>query len=208
MSKLLLPALTCVLFLAACGGDPSPQPQPQPQPTLYQGVWGWALGDASGNVVDSGAVVFSEQDTNEGRTAAFGTYQNAAKTRLGYSIMGPISAAGKLETAFTVDTDVNNVALYFLGLDSDNTMGTYEGKAAFSGTGAILDAAGTPTTAVVVALLQTSAVVPTNATALAQARVQARTMAAQAMAQQTVNLQAMKSSSTTLKQAAKAFLTR
>lgn len=199
--------MTCALLLAACSGGSAPPAQPQPKPaTLYQGVWGWVLGDASGNMVDSGAVVFSDQGMNQGRTAALGAYQNAARTRLGYSFMGPLSAAGKLETFFTATTDTNNVSLYFIGFDEDNTMGTYEGKAVFTGPGAIVDASGNPTTTVVVGLIQSSTVVPTGAAALAQAKSQARTMAGQALTRQPVTLGAMKSSSLT--EAAKAFLAR
>lgn len=150
--------------------------------TLYQGVWGWAIADTSGNLVDSGAAVFYDEDTYQDRTAAFGTFANITKTpagnptKSGFSLMGPISAVGQLETGFFLGNPTDAaVNPYFIGIDSDNTMGTYQGSATFSGTGSTF-VNGQESQAVYVALVQSSNIVP-QGLALDSAKAAARATA-------------------------------
>lgn len=149
--------------------------------TLYQGVWGWAIGDSAGAAaLDSGAAIFSDETPSDNRAVAVGVYRNVAQTRSGIAIMGPVSAAGKLETAFSIDLSGSG-PLYFVGVDGDNTIGLYQGRPAFEGTGALLDANNQPTQAITVDLVQTSATVPGSLTAQTELKTQARALALSAL---------------------------
>lgn len=176
--------------------------------TLYQGVWGWGLIDSAGTLIDKGAVVFSEQVIEEGRIVAFGGYINQAQTRQGFSLMGPISAVGVVQVGFTASTDPNSSNIYFLGEDDDNSIGTFEGKAIFEGSGSLFSASNMPTTAVGILLIQTSTAVPTTAAAQAAARAEARTLAARLATQRNTKVAPLKSDLETLRGAAASILSR
>lgn len=146
-------------------------------PTLYQGVWGWGIIDpVTEQLIDNGAVVYSEEATNEGRTAAFGGYLNESRTRQGFSVLGPISASGSLETGFTASTDPSNPAIYFIGQDDDNRLGTFEGNATFEGGGALFNSSNQPSKNVYVILIQTSTIVPSGTDAIERAKAESRAL--------------------------------
>lgn len=148
--------------------------------TLHQGVWGWAIGNPNTQaVIDSGAVIFDEEIMNDTGKVAAGVYVNRAESRSGVSAMGPISATGNLETVFTVGT-TTPVKLYFVGADSNNALELYEGKKAFAGLGALVDANNNPTQEVVVALVQVSDQVPSGSVPITMTN-SARTLAIQAL---------------------------
>ncbi|PTA68120.1 Ig-like domain-containing protein [Deinococcus arcticus] len=179
---------------------------PAPAPaTLYQGVWGWGLVDASDRVVDEGAVIFDEEGTFGSQKAALGAYMNDAQTRLGYSVMGEIQRVGSLDVAFSANTNVNDSSFYFIGVDTDSRMGSYQGMAIFEGGGAIFDAQGNAQEVAVV-LFQVSTTVPASAQAQEALKAQARAQVAKLAAQRPAGLVPLKTSSAVLRDAARAFL--
>lgn len=179
MKKLVLPLIGSALLLASCGGGSTP-----PARTLYQGVWGWATADANGQIVDAGAVILFDEAENEGRKVAAGVYANEAETRSGATLLGPITAAGALETAFTYDT-TSDTRLYLVASDEDGRLETTEDGPFFFGPGAFLDrATQQPNRAVYVGLLQLSDEVPAEIRAQTTARNDARALAASAVQRQ------------------------
>jgi hypothetical protein len=160
---------------------------PPPTGTLFQGVWAWGIGDPqSGGLLDSGAVVFNEQVVSAGRTVAAGSYANSAAlndtagARLGFSVLGPISSAGQLETGFSLTT-ADDGRFYFVGADDDNRLELYEGDLTFSGTGNLVTSTNQAGPDILVALIQISDTVPTNATAHNVLSVQGKALAAGAV---------------------------
>ncbi|QFP77226.1 Ig-like domain-containing protein [Deinococcus sp. AJ005] len=154
---------------------------------LYQGVWSWAIGDlASRAVIDSGVTVFADEFASEGRTIAFGVYANQTELaaegtgKFGAALMGPVVQAGNLDVGFFLGTD-ENAGIFFIGQDSDNTLGVFQGKAAFEGTGNIATATNEAGQAVAIALVQVSDTVPTSAAARDGLNMQGKRMAAQAL---------------------------
>nr|WP_221284031.1 Ig-like domain-containing protein [Deinococcus humi] len=154
--------------------------------TLYQGVWGWGIGNATtGELIDNGVVVFDDEVVNQGRTVATGAYVNLVAgsdqpgDRLGFALLGPISAAGKLETGFTLNTSGDD-KIYFVGADDNDALELYEGSLAFEGVGAIFTASNQPGQQVEVILIQVSDTVPSGATWEAF-KVRAKTLAATAL---------------------------
>ncbi|GGM08996.1 hypothetical protein [Deinococcus aerophilus] len=192
MKPLFLPVLSVALMLAACGGGGSP-PAPTPPPTrsLYQGVWGWGIANpVTGEMIDSGGVVFTEEVTSQGHTAAAGLYlnqtaiNNQANGRSGVAVLGPISAANKLETVFSLTT-TNDNRLYFIGADSNNRLELYEGKPSFDGPGALVTASNQPGQDILVVLVQVSETVPSNAKDLGSLKESGKTLAVQALGART-----------------------
>ncbi|THF88061.1 hypothetical protein E7T09_02245 [Deinococcus sp. KSM4-11] len=145
--------------------------------TLYQGLWAWGLADSTGAIIDSGAVLFDDEVYNAGRTAAFGPYVNDAKTREGFSLMGPLTAAGKLQVAFTADANAGNPNFYFIGTDADGALGTYQGKSTIEGSATTYDANGNALASYTLAVIQTSTVTTATVGAPAAALQTARTLA-------------------------------
>lgn len=174
--------------------------------TLYQGIWAWAIADASGTLIDSGAVVNLGELPVQTRVAAIGFYFNETETKEGLALMGPIAAAGKLQAAFSLGNTFDTG--YFAGEDTDNTMGTYQGKALFEGTGSIVDAAGNAVQDVVIVILQSSTEIPAPAGAKIAAQRAARTDAERLAVQTRPPLQAQKTSPAILRAAAAAVLNR
>ncbi|MBZ9751962.1 hypothetical protein K7W42_13965 [Deinococcus sp. HMF7604] len=175
-------------------------------PTLYQGVWGWGLVNAAGTFVDQGAVIFDDEGRQNGQTAALGIYRNQAETRAGYSLLGEITARARLETAFSFDENLNDLRFYFIGIDDDQQMGTFQGKAAFEGSGAIFNAAGEPTQDVFVLLIQSSTSVPSGLGAQSAAKAQARALVTGALAQRQGHLTQLKTNPDAVRNAARTFL--
>lgn len=174
--------------------------------TLYQGVWGWGLVDANETLIDQGVAVFNEEDTLEGRRIAFGAYLNEAQNRSGYSLLGPMSAAGTLDTAFTLDTDPNNIRFYFIGSDDDGRLENYQGSALFAGGGAVFDAQGKKLLDVGLVLVQVSTEVPNNADAQNTLKAQARAHVARLAAQRPAGLAPLKTSPAALRDVASTLL--
>jgi hypothetical protein len=195
MQKTALLALASALLLTACGsgdvGSVSPAPQPAPvTSTLYQGVWGWGIVDqSSGTLLDSGAAVFDREEAFESRTVASGGFSNKAQSQTGAAILGPVRAAGTLDTAFVLNG--NTSTPLFAGSDTDGVLGTFEGKATFEGGGATFEN-GTLAKVVAIVLIQTSTSVPQGAAALSTAKLQARTTAIRAAAQHSSGFTALK----------------
>lgn len=191
----------------------TPPPATTPR-TLYQGVWGWAAADAStGQIVESGATVLSDEATQEGRKVAVGAYTNEAQTQMGASLLGPITAAGELETAFSYDLDSSDIRLYLLATDDDGQLEDYEGSPAFFGAGTLLSrATQQPSRAVYVALLQVSDQVPAGMNAQAAAKRSAQALAVSAAQHQfssaAARLQAQKVKVSALRQSARNLLQR
>ncbi|TSA87720.1 hypothetical protein FNU79_00165 [Deinococcus detaillensis] len=149
--------------------------------TLYQGVWGWAIGDSTdATLLDSGVTVFSDEIAGNSGTVAAGAYFNKAQTRSGVAVMGPVSAAGKLETAFSFDAS-GSTRLYFVGSDDNNAIELYQGSPTFAGTGVLLNANNKPAQAIIVALVQGSTTVPSSLTAQATLKTQAKALALDAL---------------------------
>lgn len=169
MKKFTLPLLGVALLLASCGGGSTPT-----NSTLYRGVWGWGIFDpTTEQLIERGAVIYDGEVQFEGRTLASGDYANEANTRRGYSVLGPINAAGHLETAFSVEATQDSAA-YFAGRDQDDALQPVEGKPTFQGDGAIYNSSNQATQNVVVILVQTSTTVPTSLTTQNQAKDDAR----------------------------------
>ncbi|UQN06612.1 hypothetical protein [Deinococcus sp. QL22] len=189
VKRLMLPLISTALLLAACGGgDPTPpQPQPAPvrTPTLHQGVWAWAAANTSGTIVGSGVLILSEQVIESGRPVALGIYTNESQTQTGVTVVGPITAAGKLETAFSYDLSTTGNNIYLAASDTDGQFENYQGSAAFFGGGEIFSrTAQQPGQAVYVGILQASTEVPTSQSAKIQAQSAARTLAVDAVKRQ------------------------
>ncbi|OLV17796.1 Ig-like domain-containing protein [Deinococcus marmoris] len=161
-------------------------PPPNTQ-TLYQGVWSWAIGDLTSRaLIDSGVVIFSDEFTNEGQPIAFGVYANQTEIaaqgtgKFGAALMGPVVQAGDLDIGFFLGTD-ENAGVFFIGQDSDNALGVFQGKPAFDGTGNIATATNEQGQAVAIALVQVSDTVPTNAAAQNVMKAEGKLMAAEAL---------------------------
>lgn len=187
MKPLILTALTASLLLTACGGGSTPAPKT----TKYQGVWGWGVVNAQGTLIDNGVAIFDEEVQSAPGLAAVGAYANVTQSRLGFTVMGPITAPGALEVGFTLDTNTANPAVFLVGQDSDNTMGSYQGMPTFDGFGAILPGTGVQLDVNVI-LIQTSSTVPTATSALAAAKANARAQTVAYAATHHAPLQAMK----------------
>lgn len=154
-------------------------------PTLYQGVWGWAAVNASGQVVESGAMILFDEAVNQGRKAATGVYTNQAQTQTGASLLGPISAAGELETGFTYDLSTTDVRVYLIASDDDGALEATADGPLFFGAGALVNrTTQQPSQAVYVGLLQVSSEVPAGLDAQATAKTQARALATSAVRDQ------------------------
>ena len=166
--------------------------------TLYQGVWGWAVAAQDQTVLDSGAVVFSDESVVQGLTTAFGGFSNKAQTRQGAALLGPISAAGHLDTGFVLSDQAGTVLNpYFVGSDDDNILGTYQGSPIFEGSGATF--VGTALDQLVyVVMIQASATVPQGA-ALTSAKSQAQADAVKIAGQFTSNASRLKTDVNKLK---------
>ncbi len=188
MKKLFLPLIGSALLLAACGGSPQPTPEkPATAKTKYQGVWGWGIGDPNtGELIDSGSVVFSEELESEGRTVAFGRYMNHTEMAFpetgknGAALLGPVTEAGTLDAGFFLGTGTD-ARIFFIGQDDDNKLGLYQGKPAFEGTGNLATASNDPGQAVIVALIQVSDTVPATPAAQNTLNGQGKRMAIQAL---------------------------
>lgn len=155
--------------------------------TLYQGLWGWGIGNVTtGAIIDTGAVLFSEEVQNDGRAVALGIYANQAEIdaagtgRDGAALLGPVGTPGSLDVGFFVGTDAE-ARVFFIGRDSDNRMDLYEGKPAFQGSGYLATASNEPGEAVIVVLLQVSDTVPSNAAARKALEAKGQTMIGQAL---------------------------
>ncbi|GHF33789.1 hypothetical protein HNQ07_000222 [Deinococcus metalli] len=175
--------------------------------TPYQGVWGWALGDASGTVIDSGAVIFFDEGSFQGRVAGFGVYQNSPANRTGVSLMGPLFAAGKLEVIFSAGLE-SSTGNYFYGEDADDTLGTYQGKATVEGAAVIYDSTNTAGATVALAMVQDSAVVPQSLSGQNTARQNAGQRAVAYLTSQRVPVRTLTLDQTTVKSVAAGFLNR
>lgn len=161
-------------------------PVTPPGKTLYQGVWGWVISNATtGELIDNGVAVFDDEVFNQGRTIAFGAYLNLiADTdepgdRLGFALLGPISAVGKLETAFSLNTSGDG-KIYFIGADDNNRLEPFQEMPSFDGTGAIFTASNQPGQQVRVIMVQVSDIVPSGATQ-ETLKVKAKVLAAAAL---------------------------
>ncbi|MDL2344129.1 Ig-like domain-containing protein [Deinococcus sp. MIMF12] len=154
--------------------------------TLYQGVWGWAVADANTEqIIQRGAMILFDEVQNEGRRVAVGGYTNEAQTQTGASLLGPITAAGELETFFSYDLNAESVRAYLVASDDDGRLENYQGSPTFFGAGALVDrVTQQPNRAVYVALVQVSSEVPEELTAQAAAKADARALAAQAVQRQ------------------------
>lgn len=197
VKRLTLPLISTALLLAACGGGsptpPQPQPAPVRTPTLYQGVWGWAAVNTSGDLVARGALILSEQVIESGRSIAVGIYTNESQTQTGLTILGPITAIGKLETAFSYDLSTTDNSIYLAATDTDGQFENYQGSATFLGEGAIVNRiTQEPSQPVEVILIQASTEVPTSQSAKIQAQSAARNLAVDAVKRQLASNRAMK----------------
>lgn len=130
--------------------------------TQFQGVWNWTLTSPGGATVDSGQTVFFAEGQAKTGVLGFGVYTNAAQTKSGLSLMGPITSTEPLSVAFTLNTSGTTPTFYFIGVDNDKALSTVGGKATFQGPGAIVDTAGNITQEVNVTLTQTSALLPAS----------------------------------------------
>ncbi|WP_157451082.1 Ig-like domain-containing protein [Deinococcus puniceus] len=157
-------------------------------PTLYQGVWGWAVANTSGTVIANGVFILSEQVAEAGRTVAFGVYTNDSQTQTGFTLLGPIAAAGTLETGFTYDLSTTDSRIYLIARDTDGQLENFQGSATFFGEGTVFNrTTQEPSQAVRVVLVQVSAEVPTSQSAKIQAESAARNLAADAVKRQFAN---------------------
>ena len=166
MKKIMFASLCLTTLLAACGGGNSspnpPAPKPTPTTTLNQGVWGWVIADPeTETVIDTGAFILNQEFNGDYGKLAGGVYSNQAQTQQGVTIMGPIAAKGALQAAFSYDT-TNSKRLYLLAADDDDKLENYQGKAAFFGPGALLDANNKVSREILVAFVQNSTTVPTG----------------------------------------------
>lgn len=155
-------------------------------PTLYQGVWGWAAADAStGQIIQQGAMILFDEVPTSGRKVAIGAYTNDAQTQTGASLLGPITAAGELETFFSYDLNADDPRAYLVASDDDGRLATTENGPFFFGPGVTVDrTTQQPNREVFVGLLQVSSDVPEELTAQAAAQRDARALAAQAVQRQ------------------------
>lgn len=197
MKRLTLPLISTALLLAACGGGsptpPQPQPEPVRTPTLYQGVWGWAAVNTSGDLVARGALILSEQVSQSGRTVAGGIYTNESQTQTGITLLGPLTAVDELETVFSYDLNTTDSRIYLAASDTDGQFENYQGSAAFFGEGAIVNrTTQQPSQTIYVGLLQASTEVPTSQSAKIQAQSAARNLAVDAVKRQLASNRAMK----------------
>lgn len=142
--------------------------------TLYEGVWGWALSDVTtGDTVEGGALFLLDELAVEERTAALGVYTNEAETQNGLALLGPVSAATALDTAFSYGLETDD--LYLIASDDDGQLEQFEGQPVFFGTGVLLDrATQQPTRTVNVTLVQVSRDVPQGEAAQLSARQEAQ----------------------------------
>ncbi|MDV6375794.1 Ig-like domain-containing protein [Deinococcus arenicola] len=154
--------------------------------TLYQGVWGWGIVNPATNLlIDNGIVVFNGQGQVEGRTVGEGPYINVIAdsdqpgNRAGFAALGPISAAGKLDAVFSLDTTSNRI--YFAGSDANNALELYEGQPVFEGSGAVVDASNKPAQSVIILLIQVSDTLPTAAGARQALNLKAKALTAAAV---------------------------
>ncbi|EYB67469.1 hypothetical protein DEIPH_ctg040orf0033 [Deinococcus phoenicis] len=181
--------------------------------TLYQGVWGWAVADAStGDIIETGAMVLVDEGDHEGRKVAVGAYTNTAQSQTGASLLGPITAAGELETIFSYDLNTEDPRAYLVAIDDDGQLEATEDGPAFFGAGALFDrATQQPNRAVDVLLLQLDDEVPAGQDAQATAKRNARALAASTLRHQfrtASGLQAQTLKTGALQQAARDILRR
>ncbi|GGL74902.1 hypothetical protein GCM10010840_11230 [Deinococcus aerolatus] len=155
--------------------------------TLYQGLWAWGIGNINtGAVIDTGAVLFSEEVHNDGRAVALGIYANQAEIdaastgRDGAALLGPVGTPGSLDVGFFVGTDAE-ARVFFVGRDDDDRIDLYDGKPAFQGSGRLATPDNEPGEAVIVVLLQVSDTVPSNAAARETLEARGKTMVGQAL---------------------------
>ncbi|MPY67779.1 hypothetical protein F8S09_13995 [Deinococcus sp. SDU3-2] len=150
------------------------------------GNQGWAVADSStGQIIQGGAMILFDELQNSGRTVAIGAYTNDAQTQTGASLLGPITAAGELETFFSYDLNADDPRAYLVASDDDGRLENYEGDPTFFGAGALVDrVTQQPNRAVYVALVQVSSDVPNELTAQAAAKTDARALAAQTVQRQ------------------------
>lgn len=153
MKRLAALPLLGLALLSACNNQSPPAPN-------HTGVWTWALIDANESIVDQGTIVLNTDLKVDTGVVYAGYYFNAATTRNGLGLMGPISAANNLEVFLTADLNSEAVNVYMVGQDLDNKLETVNGKAVFEGAGAITDTAGNPIEAVGVVFIQESTTVP------------------------------------------------
>ena len=100
--------------------------------TLYQGIWGWGLVNDDGKVVRTGLVVLNRQGTNAFGLRALGTYgdfddptsDDAELSYTGAASLGPLTAAGKLQTRLHREVSAGNFKNEILADDDDNQFET------------------------------------------------------------------------------------
>lgn len=181
-------------------------------PTLYQGVWGWAAVNLSGQVVGAGALILFDETETQGRKVASGVYTTETQSQTGATLLGPISAAGELETGFTYDLSTTDARIYLVASDDDARLEVTEDGPFFFGEGALFNrTTQQPSQAVYVGLLQVSSEVPDELAAQAVAKTDARALAAQAVQRHFrtgANLQAQTSKASGIRQGALNLLER
>lgn len=181
--------------------------------TLYQGVWGWAVANAStGDIIETGGMVLVDEVDQQGRKVAVGAYTNTAQTQTGASLLGPITAAGELETFFSYDLNTANPRAYLVASDDDGRLEATEDGPVFLGAGALIDrTTQQPSQAVDVLLLQLDDEVPEGQAAQAMAKRSAQALAASTMQRQfrtAPGLQTQNLKTGALQQAARNLLRR
>ncbi|GGR78264.1 hypothetical protein GCM10008960_01310 [Deinococcus sedimenti] len=143
--------------------------------TLNQGVWEWGVFDQSGTLLDSGVAIYNDESVDTDGSVALGGYVNGTQTKGGPTVLGNLSSATSLETAFALTNDFK--VGYFDGRDLDGkfsveTLSNGKSYPAFIGGGSTYDTSGTAIQSVGILMLQVSTEVPRMTTTRTAATIQ------------------------------------